>query len=167
MTGTLVVIVVIAIIAFSVWRKQTADAKAGMQLLPSSSQVAYGGSIDGELKVQGRSDFLAERVQVYLVAKAADGKLGGKSTRHIEVYRQPALLADNLNITSGSDFAWPFSLDMPGLSLDAADETGLAKQVKKRNPIQWRLEAVLHTEGVDVSTDIPLEVSNKAMLQVD
>lgn len=113
MTSLLIGLVFVVIVFFAVARARLGDAKADLRILPSNLEPQFGETLTGQVNITATRQLLAQRVQLYLLAKAADGKLGGKSTRFVEAYRHPALLAENTRFESGEKREFVFSLAVP------------------------------------------------------
>lgn len=165
MTSILIGIVLLVVVALMV-RGKLADAKADLHIVTASEDIAFEESVTGKLLVSPKADFDVQRVLVSIVAKAADGKLGGKSTRFVDAYRQPVLLAENTHFTRGAEREFVFEIPMPSYSLAEADEQSLAKHYRAKHPMQWQLTAELVCEGANISKKLALNIKGESMLRL-
>ena len=166
-TGTLVILVIVAIVAAIGGVFYMKYRKGSIELRLSRHNYSPGDMLDGTLVVTPRQDLFVDEVYVELICTAHwdeyyydDNDQRQRRSRSAEEYRHTHEIARGVSLTSGNEQTFPFDFEVPyearGLTGGSSHSGGFLSSVmdsgRDRYRYEWSLAARLDMKGLDLTT---------------
>ena len=166
-TGTLVILVIVAIVAAIGGVFYMKYRKGSIKLRLSRHNYSAGEMLDGTLVVTPRQDLFVDEVYVDLICTAHwdeyyydDNDERQHRSRSAEEYRHTHEIARAVSLTSGNEQTFPFDFEVPyaarGLTSGSSHSGGFLSSVmdsgRDRYRYEWSLAARLDMKGLDLTT---------------
>ena len=166
-TGTLVILAIIAIVAAIGGFFYMKYRKGSIELHLSRHNYSPGDMLDGTLVVTPRQDLFVDEVYVELICTAHwyeyyydDNDRQQRRSRSAEEYRHTHEIARGVSLTSGTEKTFPFDFEVPyearGLTSGSSHSEGFLSGImnsgRSRYSYEWSLAARLDMKGLDLTT---------------